>query len=121
MTILLQTQNLTKAFGGLVAVNGVSIAVEAGTTHAVIGPTGAGKTTLFKLLCGNVIPDSGRVAFEGRDITGAAPHAICRMGMGRSFQHTNIFRKLTVAGNVQAALIAHGRKAHHFWSRSEGL
>ena len=59
------------------------------------------------------------MALEGRDITGAAPHAICRMGVGRSFQHTNIFRKLTVFENVQAALIAHGGQARNFWGRAE--
>ena len=118
---MLEAKDIAKSFNGFAAVSGVSLSVPAEGITAVIGPNGAGKSTLFNLLTGHLAPDSGRVSFEGRDITGAAPHAICRMGMGRSFQHTNIFRKLTVAGNVQAALIAHGRKAHHFWSSSEGL
>ena len=61
------------------------------------------------------------MSLQGRDITAAAPHAICRMGVGRSFQHTNIFRKLTVFENVQAALIAHGGQARNFWGRAETL
>jgi hypothetical protein len=76
--------------------------------HAVIGPNGAGKSTLFNLLTGHIAPTAAASRSGGRDITAAAPHAICRMGVGRSFQHTNIFRKLTVFENVQAALIAHG-------------
>ena len=77
----------------------------------MIGPNGAGKSTLFNLITGHLRAETGQVRFDGRDITGAAPHAICRMGVGRSFQHTNIFRKLTVFENVQAALIAHGGQA----------
>jgi branched-chain amino acid transport system ATP-binding protein len=118
---MLEVRDIRKTFNGFVAVGGVSLAVPARGITAVIGPNGAGKSTLFNLLTGHLRADGGSVALEGRDITGAEPHAICRMGVGRSFQHTNIFRKLTVFGNVQAALIAHGRKSHHFWSRAEKL
>jgi branched-chain amino acid transport system ATP-binding protein len=118
---MLRAEGIAKSFNGFAAVGGVSLSVPAGGVTAVIGPNGAGKSTLFNLLTGHLVPDSGKVSFRGNDITGAAPNAICRMGIGRSFQHTNIFKKLTVFGNVQAALIAHRRKAHQFWTRSEGL
>ncbi len=118
---MLEVRDIRKSFNGFTAVGGVSRGVPAQGITAVIGPNGAGNSTLFNLLTGHLRADAGRVTFEGRDITGAAPHAICRMGVGRSFQHTNIFRKLTVFGNVQAALIAHGGKAHNFWDRAETL
>jgi branched-chain amino acid transport system ATP-binding protein len=112
---------MRKSFNGFAAVADVSLDVPAQAITAVIGPNGAGKSTLFNLLTGHVRADGGSVAFEGRDITGAAPHAICRMGIGRSFQHTNIFRKLTVLDNVRVALIAHHRQAHNFWDRGAAL
>ena len=118
---MLEVRDIRKSFSGFAAVAGVSLNVPAQGITAVIGPNGAGKSTLFNLLTGHLRADGGRVAFEGRDITGAAPHAICRLGVGRSFQHTNIFRKLTVFENVQAALIAHGGQARNFWGRAHGL
>ena len=90
-----------------------------GQIAAVIGPNGAGKSTLFNLITGHLQPTSGRVLLDGRDITGVAPHRICGMGMGRSFQRTNIFPKLTVFENVQAAFLAHRGHGRNFWSRSE--
>lgn len=98
---------MRKAFGGFGAVNGVSLDLTRGDIAAIIGPNGAGKTTFFNLLTGHLRPDAGSVTLNGRDITGLAPHRICRLGMGRSFQRTNIFRRLTVFQNVQAALISH--------------
>src|SRR5262245_62934041 len=118
---MLEVRDIRKSFNGFAAVAGISMAVPAQGVTAVIGPNGAGKSTLFNLLTGHLRADDGSVRFEGRDITGAAPHAICRMGVGRSFQHTNIFRKLTVFENVQAALIAHGGEARNFWGRAGGL
>jgi branched-chain amino acid transport system ATP-binding protein len=118
---MLEVRNVRKSFNGFSAVGGVSLTVPERGITAVIGPNGAGKSTLFNLLTGHLRADSGSVTLAGRDITAAPPHAICRMGVGRSFQHTNIFRKLTVFENVQAALIAHGGKAHDVWSRAEGL
>src|SRR5262245_13218203 len=93
---MLEVRGIRKAFNGFTAVDGVSLTVPERGITAVIGPNGAGKSTLFNLLTGHLRADGGSVAFRGRDITRAAPHAICRMGVGRSFQHTNIFRKLTV-------------------------
>ncbi|MEZ5851393.1 MAG: ABC transporter ATP-binding protein [Hyphomicrobiaceae bacterium] len=105
---MLEVKNLVKSFSGFVATNDVSLTAEKGKVTAVIGPNGAGKSTLFNLITGHLAPTSGRVVLEGRDITGVAPHKICRMGMARSFQRTNIFPKLTVYENLQAAFIAYG-------------
>ena len=116
---MLEVHDVHKSFNGFMAVAGVSLDVPAQGITAVIGPNGAGKSTLFNLLTGHLHADEGSVSFEGRDITRAAPYAICRLGVGRSFQHTNIFRKLTVFENVQAALIVHGGQARNFWSRAD--
>lgn len=121
MTKLLQTQNLTKAFGGLVAVSDVSIDVEAGTTHAVIGPNGAGKTTLFNLLCGNFLPTRGKVLFEGKDITNVPLHRRAHLGIGRSFQIINLFPNLTVHENVRLAAQALGQDNFRLLRRASSL
>ncbi|HKB25543.1 MAG TPA: ABC transporter ATP-binding protein [Methylomirabilota bacterium] len=107
---MLEVRDLRKSFGGFEAVGGVSLSVAAGQVTAIIGPNGAGKTTLFNLITGHVRPDAGAVRFDGRDITGLAPHDVCRLGVGRSFQRTNIFPRLTVFQNVQAAFISHRRR-----------
>ena len=104
---MLDVQDLRKSFDGFQAVGGVSFTVPNGSISAIIGPNGAGKTTLFNLITGHVRPDGGRVVFRERDITGIAPHDLCRMGMGRSFQRTNIFPRLTVFQNIQAAFLCH--------------
>src|ERR1044072_7600800 len=118
---MLEARDLHKSFNGFPAPGGGSLTVRERGITAVIGPNGAGKSTLFNLLTGHLRADAGTVSLQGRDITAAAPHSICRMGVGRSFQHTNIFRKLTVFENVQAALIAHGGEARNFWGRATGL
>ena len=118
---MLEARALRKSFNGFAAIGGVSLSVPERGITALIGPNGAGKSTLFNLLTGHLRADAGTVSLQGRDITAAAPHAICRMGVGRSFQHTNIFRKLTVFENVQAALIAHRGQARNFWGRAEAL
>ena len=118
---MLEVYKIRKSFNGFTAVDGVSLAVPARSITAVIGPNGAGKSTLFNLVTGHLRADGGSVELEGRDITTSVPHAICRMGVGRSFQHTNILRKLTVFENVQEAQIAHGGQARNFWGRAEGL
>jgi branched-chain amino acid transport system ATP-binding protein len=104
---VLDVQDLRKSFDGFQAVGGVSFTVPKGSISAIIGPNGAGKTTLFNLITGHVRPDRGRVVFRERDVTGIAPHDLCRMGMGRSFQRTNIFPRLTVFQNIQAAFLCH--------------
>jgi branched-chain amino acid transport system ATP-binding protein len=104
---MLEVRGLAKSFDGFSAVSGVSLAVAQGAISAIIGPNGAGKTTLFNLITGHLRPDAGQVVLKGRDITGIAPHDLCRLGVGRSFQRTNIFPRLTVFQNVQAAFVSH--------------
>jgi branched-chain amino acid transport system ATP-binding protein len=103
---LVRTERLTKAFGALTAVDGVSIEVQEGSLHSVIGPNGAGKTTLFNLLTGQLAPTSGRIFFDGRDIAGTPAHRVARLGIARSFQRTSIFPTLTIADNVWLAAFA---------------
>ena len=114
-TILLETINLRKQFGALVAVENVSIKVRANSLHALIGPNGAGKTTFFNLLSGNLEPTSGKVLFKGRDITHQPVHRTIHFGIGRSFQITNIFPNLTVFENIRLAAQALGRDNFKFW------
>jgi branched-chain amino acid transport system ATP-binding protein len=113
--IILETHNLRKDFGGLVAVANVSIKVKAHSLHSIIGPNGAGKTTLFNLLSGNLEPTSGRVFFKERDITDLPAHRTAHLGIGRSFQITNVFPNLTVLENVRLAAQALGRDNFKFW------
>jgi branched-chain amino acid transport system ATP-binding protein len=118
---MLEVRGLSKSFAGFSAVTQVNLTVTEGQIAAVIGPNGAGKTTLFNLITGHLRPTAGRVVVYGRDVTGVSPHRICRFGIGRSFQHTNIFPKLTVFENVQAALLVHRGLGRNFWSRSASL
>ena len=104
---MLDVRDLRKSFDGFQAVAGVSFSVPRGSISAIIGPNGAGKTTLFNLITGHIQPDAGSVSFKGQEITGIAPHDLCRLGMGRSFQRTNIFPRLTVFQNIQAAFLCH--------------
>ena len=118
---MLEVHAVSKAFAGFTAVDAVDFSIGRREIAAVIGPNGAGKSTFFNLITGHLKPDTGRVMLKGQDITGAAPHRICLMGMGRSFQRTNIFPKLTVFENVQAAFITHRRQGSNFWSLSDNL
>ena len=106
---ILKTENLTKAFGALKAVNGVSLGVEAGTLHSIIGPNGAGKTTLFNLLTGTFPPSSGRILFDGRDITGTPAARIAHLGLARSYQRTTVFPAFSLLDNVWVAAFATGK------------
>ena len=118
---MLEISGISKSFGGFRAVSGVSLTVDTRQIAAVIGPNGAGKSTLFNLITGHLRPDSGSVRLDGRDITGAPPYRICRMGIGRSFQRTNIFPQLTVFENLQAAFVVHHGRGRDFWSRASRL
>ncbi|HEX9559086.1 MAG TPA: ABC transporter ATP-binding protein [Reyranella sp.] len=97
---MLEVRELSKSFGGLKAVDQASLDVRQGEIVGLIGPNGAGKTTLFAAIAGFHAPDAGRVAFEGRDITGLAPHEICAAGMVRTFQITQPFAKISVRENI---------------------
>ncbi|TAK38526.1 MAG: ABC transporter ATP-binding protein [Betaproteobacteria bacterium] len=99
----LRTAALRKDFGGLTAVNDVALECRVGELHAVIGPNGAGKTTLINLLSGDLAPSSGRVELFGRDVTGLPSHSISQLGVGRSYQRTNIFMRFTVFENCRLA------------------
>lgn len=99
---------ITKKFGGLTAVNKISFDVSHGEILSVIGPNGAGKSTLFKLISSFLVPTSGQVKFEGKKISGLAPHLVARRGVIRTFQETTIFRQMTVRENI---IIAHHLQA----------
>lgn len=107
--VILETRNLRREFGALVAVADVSMQVKAGSFHSIIGPNGAGKTTFFNLLSGNLKPTGGQVFFKGEDITRLPVHRTAHRGIGRSFQITNIFPNLTVLENVRLAAQALGK------------
>ena len=117
---LLESQGLTKVFGGLMAVNGVDFHVRRGELRAVIGPNGAGKTTFFNMLTGVLGATRGRIIFKGRDITRLPAHAVSRLGIARSYQITNIFGDLTVFENLRVA--AQSRVTHYrFWGNADRL
>jgi branched-chain amino acid transport system ATP-binding protein len=106
---LLETHNLRREFGALVAVYDVNLQVKVQTLHSIIGPNGAGKTTLFNMLSGNITPTAGKIFFKGQDITRLPIHKTAHLGIGRSFQITNLFPNLTVLENVRLANQALGR------------
>jgi len=107
--VILEAQHLRKEFGSLVAVEDVSVQVRACTLHSIIGPNGAGKTTLFNLLSGTMPPTKGRVFFKGEDVTNLPSYRVAHIGMGRSFQITNIFPNLPVLENIRLAAQAVGK------------
>lgn len=123
--VILETRKLRREFGALVAVANVSIQVQANTLHSIIGPNGAGKTTFFNLLSGNLKPTSGRVFFMGKDITNIPLYKTAHLGIGRSFQITNIFPNLTVMENIRLAAQALGKdnfrmfSSHHRFQQYE--
>lgn len=108
---VLEVSDLRKTFGGFNAVDGVSFSVKKGDIHAVIGPNGAGKTTMFNLVSGHLRPTTGRVRFNGADITGRRPDVLARQGLTRAFQITTIFPRLTVLESVECAISARMRQA----------
>ncbi len=114
MEPLLETLDLSKSFGALQAVTKVSLKVAKGTIHSIIGPNGAGKTTLFNLLTGFLVPTSGRIAFQGKDITHLPAHKISRLGVSRSFQITSIFPDLSVTENVRIAIQSRTNMSYRF-------
>jgi len=107
---LLSVEGLSKSYGGVHAVRGVSFALNAGEILALIGPNGAGKSTCFDMLNGQTIPDAGRITLLGQNTAGRRPREIWRLGVGRTFQITATFPTMTVRENVQVALLSYGGK-----------
>jgi branched-chain amino acid transport system ATP-binding protein len=117
----LSVRALSKAFGGVHAVREVSFDVKPGEFLAMIGPNGAGKSTCFNMINGQLRPDSGEIHFDGRNIAGLHPRDIWRLGVGRTFQVAATFGSMTVAENVQMALISHARQIYSFWPAAHTL
>jgi branched-chain amino acid transport system ATP-binding protein len=106
MSPCLEVNGLTRFFGALRALNGVTFSVERQERRAIIGPNGAGKTTLFNIITGQLAASGGRILFNGRPITGLPPHLVARRGISRSFQRTNVFPRLDVLENLRLAAAA---------------
>jgi len=103
---VLETSGLSHDFKGLKVISDVNLQIADGERHAVIGPNGAGKTTLFNLITGTYMPKAGKIYFNGRDVTGAGPYELTRMGMGRSFQITSTFSRLTAFQNIRIGVLS---------------
>jgi branched-chain amino acid transport system ATP-binding protein len=103
---ILELKNVHKDFKGLKVLKEVTLSIEEGECHAIIGPNGAGKSTLFNVITGKYKPSQGRIYFNGKDITGIAPHKISRRGLARSFQIINVFPQMTVFSNVRNAILS---------------
>jgi ABC-type branched-subunit amino acid transport system ATPase component len=110
---LLHVKGLTRTFGGVRAVDGVSLEVASGEIFGLIGPNGSGKTTLINLLSGFLRPQGGRITFGGRDVTGERADVVARRGLARTFQHIRLFPTLTALENVLVG--AHARRRAHLW------
>jgi len=116
---VLRTEALSRHFGGLAAVNAVSLSCATGEVHAVIGPNGAGKTTLINMLSGDLAPSAGRIELFGREITGLAPERVSQLGVGRSYQKTNVFLGFTAFENCRLAAQSRLPSSMRFWRRAE--
>ncbi len=111
----LEVRGLVKRFGGLLATDHADLTLAPGEIHAVIGPNGAGKTTLINQLSGDLLPDEGRIVFDGRDVTREPPHRRALAGIGRSYQITSVFPEFTVLQNVALAVQSHAGHSFRFW------
>jgi branched-chain amino acid transport system ATP-binding protein len=118
---ILQATGLGKSFRGFDAVRGVDLHVRRGSVHALIGPNGAGKTTCFNLLTRFLPVTTGRIVFDGRDITSLDPASVARMGLVRSFQISAVFRQLSVFDNLRVALLGHAGGSLAFWQHRRAL
>jgi branched-chain amino acid transport system ATP-binding protein len=115
---VLDVRGLSKSFGGVHAVDGVSLTLPPGEIRACIGPNGAGKTTLFNMLTGQLRPDAGEVRFKGERLSGLPPHAVWRLGVSRTFQITATFASLTALDNVRVARLSHARRTSSLLTRA---
>jgi branched-chain amino acid transport system ATP-binding protein len=118
MPLALETVNLDKRFGGIVAASNLSLRVEQGSRHAFIGPNGAGKTTVINLLTGLLRPDAGRILLAGEDITHLAPHQRTRRGLARTFQINQLFGDLTPLETIGAAVLERLGRGEEWWRRA---
>jgi len=118
--VLLDIEALTKRFGGVVAADGISLAIPAGELHAIIGPNGAGKSTLIAQLTGEIAPDSGRIRFDGEEITTVPAYRRSKLGLARSFQVTTLFPDFTALDNVALSVQAHSGHSFRFWRNARG-
>jgi len=118
---LLAARGLTKRFGGLQAVAGLDLEVGRGEMLGLIGPNGAGKTTVFNLLSGFLVPDAGDIVLDGRSIVGLPPHAICRLGLARTFQIVRPFPRMTVLENVHVGALARYPRAPEALARARDV
>ena len=121
MTARLEVRGLSRSFGGLRAVAGLDLTVAPGEMLGLIGPNGAGKTTVFNLLSGFLTPDAGDVSFRNRSIVGLAPHAICRLGLARTFQIVRPFPRMTVLENVRVGALARSPRAGEALARARDV
>jgi len=112
----LELRGIHHDFSGLQVLTGIDLEIREGERHAIIGPNGAGKSTLFNIITGRYAPRRGLVLYRGRDITGAAPHTIARLGVGRSFQIINTFPRLSVFENVRSAVLSRRHMRLNPWS-----
>jgi branched-chain amino acid transport system ATP-binding protein len=118
---ILETKGLHQDFSKLQVLSDVNLQVKAGERHAVIGPNGAGKTTLFNVITGTYRPSKGQVFFKGKDITGAPPYALTRLGMGRSFQITSTFDRMTTFQNIRLAVLSKRGIRFNLWRRVDKM
>ena len=118
--MILKTEGLFRRFGGLRAVDGVSLTVESNSIHAIIGPNGAGKTTFFNLVTGALAADAGSIEFQGKNVTGMGPSELATLGLVRTFQRTSIFKDFSALENVSLAIRSReGRNKGLFLSRTD--
>lgn len=118
---IIECENLKKHFGGLKAVDGIDFKVENKGLISIIGPNGAGKTTFFNLLSGTLKPSGGKIFFKGHDVTKSPAYKLAQMGLGRSYQITNIFPLLTVFENVRLACQSRGNDNRKFWQHYQSF
>ena len=121
MNAVLELRAVHKSFGKTAIINGVDLAIGKGERHAIIGPNGAGKSTLFNLISGRFPLSAGEIHLNGQDITGLEPQEINRRGLGRSFQITNIFPRMTVYENLRCAVLWSMGYRYAFWRRVNAL
>ena len=118
---ILEIKNVSKHFGHVAALSNVNLSIQGGEITSLIGPNGAGKTTFYNVVTGKFHPTSGHILFKGEDITGLPPFKIWKKGISRSFQITNIFKRLTVLENIRTALIVHSGRSFNFFRLVDNL